>query len=86
MSSYQSHFKEQYVGTIEKELEDKVNPGLNVPVGCLRLMPCYMKIDDLTFKVSLKGPLLTFLVFLKRQTEMQIQVQSCALSKTYTLI
>lgn len=48
MFSYQSHFKEQYVGTIEKELEDKVNPGLNVPVGCLRLMPCYMKIDDLT--------------------------------------
>lgn len=48
MFSYQSHFKEQYVGTIEKELEDKVNPGLYVPVGCLRLMPCYMKIDDLT--------------------------------------
>lgn len=34
MFSYQSHFKEQYVGTIEKELEDNVNHGLNVPLGC----------------------------------------------------
>lgn len=48
MFSYQSHFKEQYVGTIEKELEDNINHGLNVPLGCSRLMPCYMKIDDLT--------------------------------------
>lgn len=55
MFSYQSHFKEQYVGTIEKELEDKVNHGLIVPVGCLRLMPCYMKIDDLTLGFP-KGP------------------------------
>lgn len=85
MFSYQSHFKEQYVGTIEKELEDKVNHGLNVPVGCLRLMPCYMKIDDLTLGFP-KGPAINVSVFLKRQTEMQIQVQSCALSKTYTLI
>lgn len=85
MFSYQSHFKEQYVGTIEKELEDNINHGLNVPLGCSRLMPCYMKIDDLTLCFP-KWPGINFLVFLKRQTEMQIQGQSCALSETNTLI
>lgn len=51
MLSYQNHFKEQYMGTIEKELVDKEYPGLVVPLGssgtyatCYENRPC-----DLTY-------------------------------------